>query len=92
MPQVIAAALRYAYLLRIAMICWFISSAAGCASERQVLSKYGSPVFCIVEGKIDVGRVCLYRDPLKYFSTERIYLYFDKDQKLSSWKAEPPSL
>ncbi len=58
-------------------------------SKEQILSKYGGPVFCETEGETDMGQTCLYRDPLKYFSTERIYLYFDKEQKLSSWKSEP---
>jgi len=51
-------------------------------TKKQVLSKYGDPVFCKQNS-------CLYRLPLEYFDTQKVYLEFDPDERLLSWRVEP---
>lgn len=61
-------------------------------SKRKILSTYGEPVFCKdITNEADVKETCLYRHPLKYFSTDIIYLKFDKEQNLCSWEFIPAS-
>lgn len=61
-------------------------------SKRKILSTYGEPVFCKdITNEVDVKETCLYRHPLKYFSTDMIYLKFDKEQNLRSWEFIPAS-
>jgi hypothetical protein len=52
-------------------------------SRRQVVSRYGDPVFCRNK---DGGECCLYRLPLDFFSGDRAYLYFDVRGLLYAWK------
>jgi len=61
-------------------------------SKNEVLSIYGESIFCKrVKNKVDIQEVCLYRLPTKYFNTDMIYLYFNKDHNLYSWKFIPAS-
>jgi len=62
------------------------------APKREILSAYGEPVFCKdIANKTEVKEICLYRYPLRYFSTDMIYLKFDKKQNLCSWEFIPAS-
>lgn len=58
------------------------------AAKSDILATYGEPVFC-KQSRIIPGETCLYRNPVKYFSTDKVYLYFGPDEKLSSWKFIP---
>lgn len=61
-------------------------------SKREILSMYGEPVFCKdIANEADVKQICLYRHPLKYFSTDMVYLKFNKKQNLYSWEFIPAS-
>lgn len=61
-------------------------------SKRVIRSRYGDPVFCKAnEDRIGVEDACLYRHPLEYFSIDTVYLYFDENNKLNSWKFEQAS-
>ncbi|MBU1911945.1 MAG: hypothetical protein KKB22_00220 [Candidatus Omnitrophica bacterium] len=56
-------------------------------SKREILSIYGEPVFCKdIANEVGVKEICLYRQPLQYFSTDRAYLKFDKKQNLCCWE------
>ncbi|OQX78858.1 MAG: hypothetical protein B6D56_08195 [Candidatus Omnitrophica bacterium 4484_70.1] len=56
-------------------------------SKQTVVATYGEPVLCKrVSGKILAKEVFLYRHPTRYFSSDRIYLYFDATGKLIYWK------
>ncbi len=58
--------------------------------KRKILSIYGEPVFCKdIANESDVKEIGLYRHPLKYFSTDMVYLKFDKNQNLCSWAFIP---
>ncbi len=59
-------------------------------SKEEVISLYGEPVLCKDHSDGDFfGSKCLYRRPVKYFSTDFIYLVFDKDGLLCSWELKP---
>ena len=61
-------------------------------SKIEILSIYGEPVFCRdIANEVGVKEMCLYRQPLQYFSTDMIYLKFDKEQNLCSWEFIPAS-
>jgi hypothetical protein len=36
-----------------------------------------------------IAQSCLYRAPTEYFSADKVYLYFDRQECLHSWKYEP---
>ena len=48
--------------------------------QSEITSIYGEP---ILSRSIDNKEVFLYRHPTEYFDTDRIYLYFDKNQVTS---------
>ena len=57
--------------------------------KRYIISQYGQPVL-IKLGEVEgVNETFIYRDPLKYLSSDILYLYFDKKNKLISLKYEP---
>jgi hypothetical protein len=54
--------------------------------QGTVLSIYGKPVLCkTISNKERSGEVFLYRHPTDYFSSDKIYLYFDQNKLLDSW-------
>ncbi|UCD15044.1 MAG: hypothetical protein JSV34_04800 [Candidatus Omnitrophota bacterium] len=59
--------------------------------KKRILGVYGDPVlYRDVEG--DAGGAVeelLYRHPTKYFSSERIYMYFDSEARLTRWEYYP---
>ncbi|MDD4910559.1 MAG: hypothetical protein PHR44_07790 [Candidatus Omnitrophica bacterium] len=55
--------------------------ARGMPRERFI-NIYGEPV---LEGRHEGGLRLLYRYPLEFFNTGKIYVYFDKDGLLSDW-------
>lgn len=57
------------------------------ASEKNIFSVYGEPVLSReVNNNSSIKKVLLYRHPTEYFSSDKIYLYFDKDSELSYWE------
>jgi len=59
-------------------------------AKGEVLFVYGEPILCKDIRKGDsILETCLYRHPTKYFNTDMIYLNFDKDHKLCSWRFIP---
>jgi len=60
------------------------------ALKRYVTDIYYEPVLSKEENlEGQVRHVLLYRHPTRYFSSERIYLYFDQASRLTSWKIIP---
>lgn len=57
-------------------------------SRELVIKKYGEPVFCDPADS-EIAQSCLYRPPTEYFSADKVYLYFDQQECLHSWKYEP---
>lgn len=59
-------------------------------SSLIIVKKYGEPVL-VRENKEECPscRVFLYRRPVDYFSSDKVYLYFDDKDELSSWEYKP---
>jgi len=50
---------------------------------KEVINLYGEPIDIKPVGE---ESVYLYRDALKFFPTEKVYLYFDREDKLRDFK------
>jgi len=58
-------------------------------AQDEILSKYGEPIFYkAVEDKPAVKESLLYRLPTEYFSSDKVYLYFDSNNNLYSWELQ----
>lgn len=60
--------------------------------KESMIKKYGDPVFCDAaesSGASEIAQSCLYRSPTEYFSADKAYLYFSRQELLHSWKYEP---
>jgi hypothetical protein len=54
-------------------------------TKEYIRSKYYEPIYC----KPAAGKeTCLWRHPLKYFTSDMIYLDFDSAGNLLSWKID----
>jgi hypothetical protein len=55
--------------------------------KEEIAVRYSEPIFCRASSgqKGEQYETCLYRQPTRYFTSEKIYLYFDKDKHLSGW-------
>ena len=61
-------------------------------SRQAVTKRYGEPVFCDCPESptdLEIAQSCLYRAPTEYFSADKVYLYFNRQEFLHSWKYEP---
>lgn len=58
-------------------------------SKQEITTQYGEPICCFPTAENKQKQECLYRLPLEFFSTNKIYLYFDKDNRLISWILKP---
>ena len=54
--------------------------------KNAILSLYGEPIFCKASEKDNTGGFCFYRHPYRYFSGNSVYLYFDENENLNSWR------
>lgn len=52
------------------------------AAKKAIFSEYGQPV-------LSRQNTLIYRHPTEFFSSDMVYLYFDSDEKLSSWELKP---
>ena len=60
--------------------------------KKSVLRAYGEPIFSTEDDKNgQVREKWLYRYAVKYFDSQKVYLYFDSEDKLVDWKyVDPP--
>jgi hypothetical protein len=59
-------------------------------SYKNILHRYGEPVLVWnMEPASSASRKVLYRDPVEYFYTDRVYLYFDNSDNLVKWEYYP---
>jgi hypothetical protein len=59
-------------------------------AKQDILSTYGEPVLIKqIKDKDKIKEIFLYRHPTQYFSSDRIYLYFDEQERLYSWELQP---
>ena len=55
----------------------------------KITETYGEPVFCRnAEGESSAEEVCAYRAPTERLESDILYLYFNKEQNLTSWKLQ----
>jgi len=57
--------------------------------KQIILERYSDPIFCNDDPQVgppDIAEICLFRRPTVYFTTDKVYLYFDKNYKLSAWQ------
>lgn len=52
--------------------------------KKAVLTRYGEPVLEFPED--NQAEKLLYRHPLKYFDSPKVYLFFDSNRKLARWE------
>jgi uncharacterized protein YehS (DUF1456 family) len=59
-------------------------------SKKYILETYAEPVLTKKDTQDKaIQEILLYRYPTQYFKSERIYLYLDKDFRLSKWQLKP---
>jgi hypothetical protein len=59
-------------------------------AKEEIVSRYGDPVYCIDSADASVCRqMCLYRYPTRFFSSDKVSLYFDEKQSLRCWEFDP---
>jgi len=58
--------------------------------KKEILAKYGEPIYSRqLSDDTQRKEFSVYRHPTEFFSSDLIYLYFDKDQRLLSWEIRP---
>ena len=64
----------------------------GYPDKKSILKAFGDPIFSTDDDKEgQIREKWLYRYAMKYFDSEKVYLYFDDEEKLVDWKyVEPP--
>ena len=55
-------------------------------SEEEIHRLYGKPQIIKHPDAADIDKILVFAEPLNYFGTEKVYLYFDQDEKLVSWE------
>ncbi|MDD5246736.1 MAG: hypothetical protein PHS09_05030 [Candidatus Omnitrophica bacterium] len=55
--------------------------------KGRVIARYGEPLRC-TRGE-DLQETCLYRHPTEYFSSDHVYLYFDREARLYRQEIRP---
>jgi len=58
-------------------------------SKKRFMCIYGEPVLSEEVAEPLGGVKFLYRHPTEYFKSDRIYLYFDQEEKLVRWEYKP---
>ncbi|MDD5069507.1 MAG: hypothetical protein PHV17_02165 [Candidatus Omnitrophica bacterium] len=59
-------------------------------SKQDILKRYGDPVLAqALTGSGEETEMLLYRNPTDYFSSDKVYLYFDYQGKLLRYEYQP---
>jgi len=58
-------------------------------SKKRFIRIYGEPILSKEVNEPTRGTILLYRHPTEYFESDRIYLYFDQEEKLIRWEYKP---
>jgi len=58
-------------------------------SKKRFIRTYGEPILVKEVSEPSGGIVLLYRHPTEYFKSDRVYLYFDQEEKLVRWEYKP---
>ena len=58
--------------------------------RKHIIKRYGQPIIISeAESLSSIKEILLYRHPTNYFSSDKVYLYFDLKDKLDYWKYKP---
>lgn len=58
-------------------------------SKRKFIRIYGEPILSKEVTEPLKGVRLLYRHPTEYFQSDRVYFYFDQEEKLVRWEYKP---
>ena len=58
-------------------------------TKDQFIRIYGEPILSKRAVEFLGEEILLYRHPTKYFQSDRVYVYFDKEEKLIRWEYKP---
>lgn len=58
-------------------------------SKERFIRIYGDPVISKEIAGPSGNTMLLYRHPTNYFKSDRVYLYFDREEKLLRWEYKP---
>lgn len=59
-------------------------------SEKSILARYGEPVLRLGVEANEQFEKLLYRYPMQYFNSSKVYLYFDASDRLMKWSMIDP--
>jgi len=59
------------------------------SSIDDIERRYGEPVLVKEGQEMSSIKVFLYREPTNYFESDKVYLYFNKEEKLTKWEYKP---
>jgi hypothetical protein len=58
-------------------------------TQEKIFTLYGEPINCWpVKNEPGISQTCLFRRPAEFFSEDKIYLKFDREQKLRAWETQ----
>ena len=58
-------------------------------SKERFIRIYGEPILSKEVSEPSGGTMFLYRHPTEYFTSDRVYFYFDQEENLSNWEYKP---
>ena len=59
-------------------------------SKEKIIALYGEPIVSKpLNNRDNIKESFLYRHPVKFFDSDKLYLYFDERGCLDSWRLEP---
>ena len=58
-------------------------------SKNKFIYTYGEPILLKEVDNPSGGLVLFYRHPTEYFKSDRVYFYFDQEERLVRWEYKP---
>ena len=58
-------------------------------SKNKFIYTYGEPILLKEVDNPSGGLMLLYRHPTEYFKSDRVYFYFDQEERLVRWEYKP---
>lgn len=59
-------------------------------AQRRIVGMYGDPIFVKdIDDGSPAKEKLLFRHPMHYFTSDKVYMYFDENKKLLYWKYVP---
>lgn len=58
-------------------------------SKQEVVGAYGEPVLCSAAQAEPNAERCLFRRPVEFFNTDKVFIFFDEQERLVAWESYP---